>query len=476
MCRWGGGEEERGRVAGMKAEEKFLCSVLEQHFSNGIRPNSVIDIGKLTNVYRKHKKVKLIKGNTDIVSLLGAVGICSGDKIFFIRKEDKMALVNLVKQLILSGQRIFFYNEIYERHSDFMMRKNIHSKKLLKTLLVGLLPSLYHSKNYFAKSKNVTMESEILHCYKTTICLSFAQIKEKLPYLPLEKIKQMLTLHNDFIWVTTSVYTHISKIEIDYNEVKKINNKIKTEIAKHGYFSLASFDLPRSCELNPELSRVAVRNGLFKICFADRYEKRGNIVTQKGTILNSITLLKDYCLTHDRLTIDELFDFEKEIYDGVHSQSLFIAYDTMIRIDKNIFVSDEMINFDVEKIDNALALFVTDDIVPLRIVTSFISFPYIEGYHWNLFLLESFCRRFSKVFTYQCLSVNSRNVVAIYKKTLKFANYIDVLADVVFKKGITLTKEDVGNFLFENGYIAQRTDVILKIIEKAKQVAWKVRS
>ena len=166
--------------------------------------------------------------------------------------------------------------------------------------------------------------------------------------------------------------------------------------------------------------------------------------------------------------MDELLEFEKEINGRIHNQSLFVAYDTMVRVDKDTFIGDSEISFDTETTDNALSLFVHTDVISLQSVTSFTSFPYIDGYPWNWYLLESYCKRFSKRFMYQCLSVNSRNVGAVFRKSAGFIDYIDVLATAVAASNIELNDKVVGNYLFERRYIAKRTGAVSKVVAKAR--------
>jgi hypothetical protein len=404
-----------------------VVSILEERFPNGIRPNSAIDINKLKNYYCEIMG-EGIPTDINIPSLLDLIGIRHGEKVFVISSAGRKSLAELLDRLISEDNRLFYYDEFYDIHADLLLAMHIFSSELLKTVLYNILPSLRYSRSYFATEGKVTLESEMLRCYETAVCLSYEQFKANLSYVPLDKIKQILAQNSDFIWVHTGVYTHSSKVEIDWSEWHAVENKVMSEITEHGYTSLASFDVSASLELNPDLSETAVKNGLYQVCLADRYEKRGVIITLKGTALNSVDVFEDYCLTHDRLTLGELLKFEKEINGSVHSQSLFVAYDNMVRVDRNTFVCDDKINFDVEATDNALELFVNADVIPLRAVTSFTSFPYIDGYQWNLFLLESYCKRFSKQFKYQCLSVNSRNVGAVFRKSAGFADYAAVLA------------------------------------------------
>ncbi|MDR1379454.1 MAG: hypothetical protein LBJ36_10450 [Synergistaceae bacterium] len=447
--------------------KSIVLSLLEEHFPNGIRPYSVIDINKLKRYYRKAGEI--IPPDMDISSLLQAIGIWHSEKIFAISHNSEKGLIGLLERLIAEGNRLFYYDEFYDAHSDFLREARIFSSDLLKTMLSHVFPLLRYSKNYFSTESNVTVESEVSRCYKSAIYLSYEQLKAKLPYVPLEKIKQALAQNNDFLWVYPGIYIHTKKMEFDESERYATEAKVETEIVEHGYASLALLDVPNSLELNPELSKTAVKNGLFQLFLADRYEKRGNIITPKGKPLNSVAIFEHYCLTHDHLTLDELSALEKDINGSVHSQALLVAYDVMVRVDKDDFVADAEIDFDVETTDNALGLFIHTDVIPLRTVTSFTSFPYIEGYRWNLFLLESYCRRFSQQFQYQCLVINSRNVGAIFRESARFADYTDVLAFAAANADVELREKEVGDFLFDSGYVAARTaNTIAKVTAKAR--------
>jgi hypothetical protein len=455
--------------------EKELCDWLIygqalEDFPNGIRPKSIIDIGKLKNLCFKVKGKDFPFDSIDIPKILASIGIRHNDKIYVIPKGTRTELINLIMQIISEGNRLFYYDKFYNVHATYLQDLKIFSAELLHSFLCELLPSLYYFKYYFTITNNVTIESELLHCFNDTICLSYEELNDKMPYIPLDKIKQTLALNSSFIWVKKGVYTHTSKFQIDYNELSAIKAKIKNELSIHNYFPLISLDLAHNLELNPELSETAVRNGLFQIGLSGDYEKRGNVITKKGNILTSSAVIEDYCLSHDRLTIDHLIDFEREINGRICCQSLFIAYDTMIRVDKNTFVSDNTLCFDIKKTDKALSMFVNADVIPLQTVTSFTTFPHIDTYKWNLFLLESYCKRFSKIYNFSCLSVNKKNVGAIFLRSKGFSDYIEVLATAVVNADIRLTEKIVGDFLFEHRYIAQRTSAVLKVINKVKQL------
>ncbi|GHV54667.1 hypothetical protein FACS1894216_15150 [Synergistales bacterium] len=446
-----------------------ICAVLEERFLNGIRPMSPIDIGKLKNAYLDRTGGALTISDSDITALLAITGIQHNDKVFVISDIGKSALTDLITDLIAEGNSLFYYEELYDKHAELIQEIHVFSAELLKNVLCEIFPHMRFSPKHFATENGITAETEVLSCFEADVCLTFEQVKAKLPYVPLGRIKVILGNNHNFVWVKDNLYTHVSNFVWDYAELDKIKRQVAEELSYRGYFSTNSLDVDALLELNPEFSEVAVRTALFYVALSDRYEKRGIIITKKGVNLDSVAIFNDFCQSREHLTLQELSDFEKEINGGGNSQALSIAYDVMFRVDKDNFV--DQIEFDVERTDRALALFCTGDFIPIQAVTSFASFPYIDGYPWNLFLLESYCRRASKEFSFQCLVANSQNSGAIFRKSAGFSDYVIIMANAVINEDIELTEKAVADFLFESGYRAsRRMDSVVRVIAEAQKI------
>ena len=152
--------------------------------------------------------------------------------------------------------------------------------------------------------------------------------------------------------------------------------------------------------------------------------------------------------------------------------ALYAAHEQMIRVEKNLFVRDTLINFDVAGVDEALTPFVRGKIIPLRAVTSFTGFPAVEGYSWNLFMLESFLRKYSRKYTFDVAAANSASVGAIYPKSMTFADYLEVQAAAVVQEHVPLESSAVAEFLVEQGYRANRiAKVTDRIIARAQEIS-----
>jgi hypothetical protein len=127
----------------------------------------------------------------------------------------------------------------------------------------------------------------------------------------------------------------------------------------------------------------------------------------------------------------------------------------MVRTDKDSFLADKFLDFDQNAVDNAIEHFVNGgEYAPLRYVTTFAPFPHC-GQTWTLFLLESYCRRFSERFRFEAPSVNSTNAGTIVRKHSKLT-YHDIMVDAVAKSGVALNQNAVLDFLATEGYTSQR--------------------
>ena len=180
--------------------------------------------------------------------------------------------------------------------------------------------------------------------------------------------------------------------------------------------------------------------------------------------------MKEYCRTIDKCSLKDLLNYEKELTGEVHRWIPMEAGNTvLVRIDKETYVADRYVHFNADQIDEAIEMVVKGVYLPLKSFTTFGAFPDC-GQNWNLFLLESYCHRFSRKFRFDTLSVNSRNAGAVIRKSCAM-DYSDIMTDAVVNANVILKNATVGRFLFESGYIGRSTTVkVNEIIEKAKAI------
>lgn len=433
--------------------------VFVKKFSNGFRYSNKIELSRLQRLIKEQLGKELILSNDEIVKHVRLQGTEYKGKIYIISKDTKECIQRLIDDYFRQGATAIFYAEFYAKHESWFLESSIVSEEMLTDFLRTNIRNFYFTKTYFGNTNDSVynvLQNEILRVWDNEILLTYEAISERLAYIPQFRIEQHLGQNNDFIWNTKGEFTHVSKIDIAECEKYEIANYIESEIRIHDYASISNVPLNEIVDRNYMLSISAIHNAIYLICLADKYSKYGKIITRKDKKINTLHIMKEYCKTLDRCTLDELLNYERNLTGECHRWiPMQAGYDVLVRIDENTFVAERYINFDTSAIDTAIEYFLHGgEYIPLQSVTTFAMLPHC-GEAWNLFLLESYCRRFSDDFRFECLSVNSKNAGAIVRKKSQLS-YTDIIVDAVAKSNIPLTTQPVLNFLVENGYISTR--------------------
>ena len=115
------------------------------------------------------------------------------------------------------------------------------------------------------------------------------------------------------------VYTHISKVDVSKEEIIAISDYVNASCQKNSYVSLNDIPLDGVADRNYELSLTAIHNAVFEIVLSSKYYKRGKIITRIGNdTFDALTIMKEYCRKLDKCTLQDLFDFERELTGELH--------------------------------------------------------------------------------------------------------------------------------------------------------------
>jgi hypothetical protein len=452
-----------------------VTGVLLTHFSNGFRVDSPIEIMRFRNFSDENSAECFQLSDEELKKAIVSCGTLFEGKVYVVRKETENKIQKEIEQAVESGADIFYYTSVYNLHENWLIAGSVISEDMLKGILKKLFPSYQHKANYFSIKRNKGTElaiirNEIMRVWNGNTLLNYEQISERLPYIPLDKIKYVLAQNGDFIWNSTEVYTHIGNVDISDEEQADIANYVANACRTVGYASICDVSLGEIEERNYELTQTAIHNAVFAIVLSDKYDKRGKIITRKGDTLDALTIMKEHCRTIDKCSLQDLLDYERELTGETHRWiPMEAGYSVLVRTAYDTFVAERYVRFDINRIDDAIDLFVTGDYLPLKGVTTFAAFPHC-GQVWNLFLLESFSRRFSRRFRFEVLAVNSRNAGAIVRNSCSLS-YTEIMADAVAASDVELKKANVVEFLCGRGYIGKRsyskTD---ELIERAKAI------
>jgi hypothetical protein len=456
-----------------KTRRENLTAVLSAHFSNGYRLNSPIEMMRFRSFAADDLCEEVSLSDEDLKTYIAACGTNFEGKVYVVSAETKEKIRVLVEAYFSGGARVIFYSEFYTKNENWLFGASVISEDMLVGILRRLFSKLTFMHTYFGHADAsifTVLESEILRVWNGDVLLTYDQLTERLLYIPLERIKYALGQNGDFIRNGVETFSHISRIEITDGEREAIRAAAIRECNARGYVSITDLPFGEIEERNYELSITAVHNAVYRICLADKFDKKGKIVTRKGDVFDALTIMKEHCRTIDKCSLDDLLNFEKELTGEVHRWIPMEAGNSvLVRVDKETYVAERYVRFDVDKMDEAIELVVKGDYLPLKAFTTFGAFPYC-GQTWNLFLLESYCRRFSRRFRFDTPSVNSRNAGAVIRRSCGM-NYTEIMTDAVAYASVSLIENAVGRFLFDNGYIGKRTTAkVTEIIDKAKTI------
>lgn len=448
-------------------EDKLLkCAytIVLQVFPNGMRLGSAIAQRKFKAKYEELNGT-ILDEKIDIDKLVSQIGILHDNKIYAISSEN----INVLKSIIETiTYNVVFYDELYNTYQVEFAEINIFSSEFLKDVLMKLFSDKFFFKNYYSSSPTDDVETEILKLYDKTETLSYYQIKEQLPFIPLEQIKLICSRSKMLVRNSEASYTIIDKIKISNEDVEKSEEIISNEIKKDGFSVLNHMDTTYSEELNPDVSSTAIKKIMFIRYFSNRYELNRLIITLIGNSLSIHNIIIKYCENFDTLKLKDVEEYEKSLI-GRNIYALKSACETMVRIDKENFVKKDAIHFDVATTDKAIDVFSNGRIISYSQVDSFVTFPFIEGYSWNEYLLESFCRQFSQRYKTMESIAKKRPTGAIIPARMNFDNFNDLLAQVVVDNHIELNDKSVNDFLTRQTYILRKTDTEV-IISKAHNI------
>jgi hypothetical protein len=464
-------DESLQQMKSAAAADENVMHILLTCFSNGFRLNSPIETARFRSFASKASNGVPAMSDEELTEAIITSGTVFDGKVYAVPASAKIRIKESAEEYFSGGARAIFFAEYYAKNEGLMFASNVVSADVLIGVLRNLFPELSFTQTYFgftSTSISSVLEDEILRVWNRDVLLTYDRLAALLPYIPLSRIKYALGQHGDFIWNSAETFSHVSRIEITDYERETVQAAAVRECNARGYVSVVDLPFGEIGERNYELSVTAVHNAVYRICLSDNFDKRGKIITRKGNVFDALTIMKEYCRTVDRCSLDDLLEYEKELTGESHRWVPMEAGNAvLIRVDKEHYVADRYVHFIPDMIDDAIDRVVTGDYLPLKSFTTFVAFPDC-GHTWNLFLLESYCRRFSRRFRFDAPSVNSRNAGAVIRRSCDM-DYTQVMTDAVANAGVLLTEANVGRFLYDSGYTGKSTTAQApKIIEKAK--------
>ncbi|KJJ74454.1 hypothetical protein [Clostridium sp. FS41] len=440
-------------------EQMRIRTTLElPRFEYGFKDDEV-ELYRFRASYLSVNSVECSLEDEQLLTVIRKMGFEFQGKVYLIADDEKQSIEQSIREFETQGVNIIYYESLYDLNSEHYFEAKIMSSEMLKAIMKNLLPDFRYRDNYFAlvQGRQTELElvrNDILRVWGESVLRTFDELSVKLPLIPLDKIKFTLGQQSAFIWNSFETYARLDRFEADENEMENLVTFIDEKCEEYGRASLDELPFGALKDANPEFSDSAFI-GCFCKLIEDGFDRNARILTRKGASEDTYTAVIEFCRKQEECTYDRLMHIAERVAGTIRQSEIVEAANAvMVRIDKDNFVADRLIKFDVDRIDTALDYIVKADFMGMREVTTFSIFPFC-GYSWNLFLLESYCRRFSKKYRYDTRRANSSNSGAVVARSCTLS-YHDIMVHAVARSGRSLSEDDVFDFLTEAGYIERK--------------------
>lgn len=435
-------------------EEERIKNIIIANFQGGFRLKASIDFERFKNYYFNTYKEEFKKNNLWLDALLKEEGVLVENKAFIF--NDKT--VETVHKYLIETNSLCISSKIFfEAYSKELYSMGLFTIEILKAFINKKFKKISFKYNYISLADNVNPEVLIRKLFNEKAIWSVDEIAVKLPWLNKQTIKS--SINNEMYFSTGSAkYTHLDNIDLPDSEGEKICSFINYKLKEKDYVGANELDLSLFNNLNSHLPFTTIRDAVFIKFLKNKFNKSGQIITSLDKKLRVQDVLMQYCSNMEKISFDELKLLEESLDSKGrgHLECLIAAHKVMIRVSFGLFIKRDMLVFDVDRIDEILEFYCIDDFIPLQAIKDFSLFP-VLSYPWNLFLLESYLRNFSKIFSYDVRAVNSAHIGVIVRKSFDYNDYSEILANVVAKSQFSLNnKVEIGEYLFNKGYIGWR--------------------
>ena len=458
----------------VRDKESSVKEVLLNKFPFGIRVESPIEIMRFKSFYKELYKKDIEESDDEIKLLIKKVGFDYEGKVFIVDEKIDELLKEELDGVISRGLTVVYYEILFEKNETCLYDAKIVSSQMLKQYMVEKFNQFIYKASYMLCTSEKMTEIDSL---KRDICSvwgdnklqTYNELKLKMQYVPVEKIKFVLSSCSMFIWNSNETYTYTGSFSISEDRKKTILKIVEEKCKEDGYCNLDEINLDELKSDYYELSDNAIIGLIYEVCLSDKFVKNNKVVRFANNGLDANDRLIDYCKNKSQCSEQELFT-QWKMYTGSNGKvkPLEIGYQVMIRVDENLFVSDEQLHFDVETIDGLLDNIIKQEEIGMKEIFSFSLFPHC-GFSWNLYILESYCRKYSEKYKYIALNANSQNAGAIVKRNNN-KSYLEVMIDAVAHAPISLNKDVILQYLVKTGYLSRCQFSEIETLKKRAQM------
>ena len=451
----------------VQMDVKLYEAVLTQSFPRGYRLGSSIEMKRFRRYFEEIYGYALKQEADEVEKIISFCGIKHEGRIYapktMLSEELRNRLFSFIEKTFEEGKTVVYYEALFREFSEAFLDQNIYDAEMLRAYLTYMAGDRYFmARSYLSNERRPSVDpiDDVRTCLKEYgLPMEVEGLCKILSHIPSDRIRTILGTHGEFVRNSKGEYFHADSFSVTDEELDNIAGLINEEIMRHSFISgnelydATKRKYPYIYEKNAMFSVIGWRDA-FKYKLGDRFSFTGNIISSNDKELSMSDVFAAYGAEQKSFTLSELLAFAENMGSTIYFDAL---YQNAARVSKNHFVSRGDVSFQMKETDKALGRFCTGSYLALQEITDFGIFP--EASHpWTPYLLEHYVAFHSKRYYLMHGGFNRNTIVgAMVKKENVYDSFDDLIVDVLAESGITLQKEDVLNYLSDNGFIARRT-------------------
>ncbi len=456
--------------------------ILSNEYNKGFRLNDKLSLKRLRVQWQRYYNEEIKYDDEIICKHIAHITIRHGDMAYLpqslLDEDTKERLLSYIETTFESGKEVIYYEALYKEFAGDFSSHRINNVEMLKTFLSYINDgSMYLNRSYIAVSGNVTVDhADEVRSYMISYgsAITVEELTLALSHLPEDKIKWIISGNNskEFVWNKKGEFLHADVVELSQYELDLIIEWISLSIADKEYMGGKELvdtikkKLPTIMERYPFLTEYGLRDAIaYKL--QDTFSFKGKIISALGQELSMEKVFADYASSNPYFTLTQLNSLKNELNTPIYFDAV---YQNSLRINKEEFVSQEQVKFDISATDSAIDRFCQGEYVAIKEISLFGAFP-DAGFPWNEFLLQHYVANYSKSYKLLYAGFTAGYAVgAIVKRTSQLNTFEEVITKALADSGIVLNSEDALQYLSDSGFLARRSfGNIEAVLVKANQ-------
>jgi len=439
--------------------------ILRECFENGLRINSFIDRNRFRQYYSEKFSVEAEPDDDKLIEILRKAGVTRDDRIYAQAGGEQSDLIDDIQEDIAktfhNGASCIYVSAVFEKYQYQLTEQlQIYNEDVLKKqLLETSYGDYFDQRKMLVKSSAVPDSTADIkrELQRSPLPMTYEELHEKPWYIPMDIIKHSLVMADGIVNVAQETYFYAPNLPVSTLEIEEIANLIYGQLSQKEFITdeelrgLIRNNCP-SVAINTEsFSTWGLRNALAYL-LRERFSFNGSIISERGHSINMSRAYEVFCKSFERMTLDDLKAFSKEMNTIIYWESVF---NVMIRVSADEFIPRDRIQFDAVRTDEVLDELIEDDYMPLKDISLFLHFPVISV-RWNQFVLECYAAGSSKEFTLLHASYSQDCCGAIVRRSSPIKDFKSLVVDVLAHSDEWQTEKDALIYLVNTGYLNRK--------------------